>query len=502
MNPTTKVGFRLLVLLMVPVMGMGQYRLTHTGAFLDSVLTDHPKLRYSFDSLIVAGVGGAIDTTVPWFVTRATLNPLLASKQAVGTYLVPGDSVRQRTYSNSLYQPIGTYLLPGDSVIQRTYSNSLYLGLHNTADTSKASYWATSLRTPQDSARAAYYATSLRVMPDSSRASYWASAVRGSFIDTSRASYYATSLRVMPDSSRASYWSTRLRGDTTTSAYYATSLRVMPDSSRASYWSTRLRGDTTTSAYWATKVRAPSDTAGMATRTYAVAIGTLDTTGVAYATNVTTQLSAKEPTITSSPSIYGQYWNGNKAWGYPRRPYKVVGGASGLILWVSNRKNETANTTVAVTSGHIRATPVIFDYDVIVDSANTEVSTATAGSMVWGMYNNESDTTLYPGTLMFSHYDTTSAAVKVYSLASNLQTFKAGYVYWLAWTANNAATVRAIPMGSVWGVLGDSKALGSNSQETCIDATRAYDWTLPATFTSGAVVTANVAVPEIVMRRH
>ena len=488
-NPTTKVGFRLLVLLMVPVLGFGQYKSTHTGAELDAVLTDHPLLRSSFDSLLSVPSLHSSDTSLNWFVTRSVLNPLLAAKQVSGTYLVPGDSVSLRNYSNSLYQPVGTYLIPGDSSNQRTYSNSLYLGLHNTADTSKASYWATSLRTPQDSARASYYATSLRVMPDSSRASYWASAVRGSFIDTSRASYYATSLRVMPDSSRASYWSTRLRGDTTTSAYYATSLRVMPDSSRASYWSTHMRapGDTSNMA---TRLYAQQigtlDTAGMATRTYVVAIGTADTAGMTTVSAVNTLRNAD-----TTRALVRERSAGNGTAYY------------GAGTWGTNAENQTASTTQLNVSGHMRAFPFFIGKTMTIDSVNYIVSTAAAGACTIAIYTDSAVTGIgpsYPKTqIVLGGRDTTSGTVKAISLRSVPVQMTTG-LYWLVVSSNGTATLRSHPMSAVPNVMGYNPAVTATQEYSCYDVTRSYDQYLPSPFTTGGTAVVAITPPLIVFR--
>ena len=468
--------------MVLPSLGVAQYHSIFAGPRMDSLWADEAKLRVQFDSLLSAG---PLDTTSDWYVTRSTLNPLLAAKQPSGTYLIPGDSVRQRTYSNSLYQTLGTYLVPGDSVIQRTYSNSLYLGLHNIADTSKASYWATSLRTPQDSARASYYATSLRVMPDSARASYYATSLRV-MPDSSRASYWSTRLR--GDTTVSAYWATRLRGDTTISAYYATSLRVMPDSSRAAYYATSLRvmPDSSRASYWSTHMRAPGDTTGMATRTYVVAIGTADTAGMTTVSAVNTLRNAD-----TTRALVRERSAGNGTAYY------------GTGTWGTNAENQTASATQANVSGHMRAFPFFIGKTMTIDSVNYIVSTAAAGACTIAIYTDSAVAGVgpsYPLTrIVLGARDTTSATLKAISLRSVPVQMTAG-LYWLVVSANNTSTLRSHPMSAVPNVMGYNPAVTVTQEYSCYDVTRSYDQFLPSPFTTGGTATVAITPPLIVFR--
>ena len=183
-------------------------------------------------------------------------------------------------------------------------------------------------------------------------------------------------------------------------------------------------------------------------------------------------------------------------------PWKVVGGASSLTLWVTNQQLAGAVTAGTMTPNKLVAWPWVPPYTFTTDSANVEVSGAADGGIMWGVYKNESDTTLYPGRLLFSKYDTCSIAVKGKSLAGGDSiTFEAGKVYWVAINAGCAATMREIPLTSIWGGMGSVAGLGSNYQASAVTVDRNIDYTLPSTFTASATVLANRIALQIQFHR-
>ena len=232
------------------------------------------------------------------------------------------------------------------------------------------------------------------------------------------------------------------------------------------------------------------------------------TTGTPFdTTSMHNQFTAWSVIIAGKPNTkdlrQGAYFIDTTAVRSPR----TAAGAEGS-LWISNAINCTATTTQAATANKLRASPFIPFTDIVIDSARFEISTAAAGGIVWGVYANKNESSIYPGSLVFSKYDTTSAAVKNagangtgYQAWSGNKTLKGGTLYWVAYNGNNTATFRAIPQGAVPGVLGYSSSLAANVQVTTLTVDRNMDWTLPGTFPANATALANVAPPIVVMRR-
>ena len=179
-------------------------------------------------------------------------------------------------------------------------------------------------------------------------------------------------------------------------------------------------------------------------------------------------------------------------------PYSITAG-NGVAVTVSNRVGNLSATTTAATATVLRAFPWKPDFSFVTDTASFEISSAAAGGIVWGIYANQSDTSLYPGTLLFQKYDTTSAEVKGVSLASQNIRFQQNHTYWIAYSGNGTASYRSVPIGAIWGGLGD-QPIGASNNVCGLTIAKTMNWTLPVTFPASATILTSVATPLIVMR--
>lgn len=182
-----------------------------------------------------------------------------------------------------------------------------------------------------------------------------------------------------------------------------------------------------------------------------------------------------------------------------QKPYKVVGGWTQEPSYCANVVNATAPTTIANLANRVRAFPFEPRFTFRCDTIRIECSTGIAGGQFMGVYNNQSDTTLYPGTAITAtiFYDTMSAAIKTHALTSTT-TFYAGTVYWVAVASNAAGTLRGVALGAADGILGVNPTMVTATQTTGLQVTRTYATLgepIPLTYPSGGTRLANVAPP-------
>lgn len=162
--------------------------------------------------------------------------------------------------------------------------------------------------------------------------------------------------------------------------------------------------------------------------------------------------------------------------------YYIAGAVNGLALG-----------TGAPTAGIIRTIPFIAPRrGGVLDTLAYEITGSVAGNTRIGLYENTSDTVLYPAKrLEDSGSIANSAAFKTYAITRALVP---GQMYWVAIQGDVAPTIRALGLTGFSSILGSGGAGGALNYGLAL--TVAYG-ALPDPFTAGAADLQAVPVPAL-----
>jgi hypothetical protein len=163
--------------------------------------------------------------------------------------------------------------------------------------------------------------------------------------------------------------------------------------------------------------------------------------------------------------------------------------------YVSNKMNNTANTTFSVSSNILRYQPIWVPASGVVDQVSAEVTTGGAGNARYAFYDVASDGR--PGALVadVGEVDTTAAAVKSLTTSQSVVGEK---VYYMALLAGIGASWRAAGVGAQW-LLGD--ALVGSSPYNQWSSARTYALGFPSVATDISVSMVNGAPVLFTLRR-
>lgn len=201
--------------------------------------------------------------------------------------------------------------------------------------------------------------------------------------------------------------------------------------------------------------------------------------------------------VPASRTINGQALTGNLT--LPDlNAYKQAGTSPIEIWYIANQENCTAMTTASPSGGPMRALPFIAPArGGTLDRIAVNVTAGVVGNFRLGLYENTSQTVMYPGALISqsADLDTNVTGVNGYTLNVPLTP---GQMYWLVYHCSAAATIRAMAVGGVSSLLGNSNALGT-APNIGITATQAYG-ALPNPYPNGGAMITAVPIPAIAYR--
>jgi hypothetical protein len=169
-------------------------------------------------------------------------------------------------------------------------------------------------------------------------------------------------------------------------------------------------------------------------------------------------------------------------------------GVTNFEAWYTSPSTGTALTATAVTAGRLYALPFLCPKAITLDRIAFNVTTLLAGKARCGIYN---DSGLYPSSLLLDggELDTGTAGVK--STTIN-QALNASSLYWLAFLANAAVTIRGFAVASMLPILGISNALGT-APNLGLYVTQTYG-ALPGTFPGTPTMIVAAPLPAIFVR--
>ena len=170
---------------------------------------------------------------------------------------------------------------------------------------------------------------------------------------------------------------------------------------------------------------------------------------------------------------------------------------TGGVSWYGTAVNCTASTTTALTANVARAWPFIVRKGFAIDRIQFEVTTLVAGNCVVGIYNSNSSN--YPNALLLqgTAASTGTTGLKTTTISSTLVD---DTLYWMAYNASAAPTLRAVSQAAVPAILGNDGTVGTNRQITGLTVAQTYNATMPATYTAGATNLLSSIAPLIIVR--
>jgi len=175
------------------------------------------------------------------------------------------------------------------------------------------------------------------------------------------------------------------------------------------------------------------------------------------------------------------------------RYYRKVG-TSTYEAWYTAANTGTALTTGAVTLGRLYAIPFLCPKAITLDRIAFNVTTLLAGYARAGIYSDTGS--LYPGARLLDGGEISTGTTGVKSATIN-QALAAG-IYWLAFLASVAVTVRCFAVASLIPILGISNALGT-APNLGIYAAQAYG-ALPASFPGTPTMITATPIPAVFVR--
>ena len=157
-----------------------------------------------------------------------------------------------------------------------------------------------------------------------------------------------------------------------------------------------------------------------------------------------------------------------------------------------------ALTTGAPAIDVLWAIPFISRRGGTMDQIAVNVTTLAAGGLAkLAIYNNTSDTVMYPGTLLVATAEFVTSTTGVKATTIN-QALTSNTIYWAVyWTGILAATIRApgvVNMG--FGPLGFTNALGT-APSWGVQPALTYTTSFPNTFTAGGAIVSAAPIPAI-----
>jgi len=163
--------------------------------------------------------------------------------------------------------------------------------------------------------------------------------------------------------------------------------------------------------------------------------------------------------------------------------------------WYTTPSNGLILTAAAVTANRLYAFPFLTPKGITLDRIAFNVTTLLAGKARAGIYLDAG--TMRPGSLLVDggEMDTGTTGAKVATINQELA---GSGLYWLAFLANVAITVRAFSVGGLIPILGCSNALGTAPYFGMYMA-QTYG-ALPSTFSTSPTMISGVPLPAIFVR--
>ncbi len=183
----------------------------------------------------------------------------------------------------------------------------------------------------------------------------------------------------------------------------------------------------------------------------------------------------------------------DKDWSYFRNV-----GVTPFERWYVAAQISVVSITVGTpTASNMRAVPFMSGRGGTLDRVGIEVTTAVAGNMRIGIYDNTSDTYLYPNNLLVDsgNLDTSTTGMKtaIINLALNPNS-----LYWFVILNDAAPSIRYITGGGCAILLGVGSVIGA-TMSGFLMVSQVFG-ALPATFTTGGGPTALGSAPAISCR--
>jgi hypothetical protein len=169
-------------------------------------------------------------------------------------------------------------------------------------------------------------------------------------------------------------------------------------------------------------------------------------------------------------------------------------GVTNFEAWYTSPSTGTALTATAVTANRLYAIPFLCPKAITLDQIAFNVTTLLAGKARCGIYN---DSGLYPSSLLLDGGELDTGTTGVKSTTIN-QALSASSLYWLAFLANAAVTIRGFAVASMLPILGISNALGT-AQNLGLYVSQTYG-ALPGTFPGTPTMIVAAPLPAIFVR--
>ncbi len=183
----------------------------------------------------------------------------------------------------------------------------------------------------------------------------------------------------------------------------------------------------------------------------------------------------------------------DKDWSYFRNV-----GVTPFESWYVAAQISVVSVTVATpTANNMRAVPFMSGRGGTLDRIGIEVTTAVAGNIRIGIYDNTSDTYLYPKNLLVDsgslNTSTTGMKTAIINLALNPNS-----LYWFVILNDAAPSIRYLTGGGCAILLGVGPVIGA-TMSGFLTVSQVFG-ALPATFTTGGGPTATSSAPAISCR--
>jgi len=166
----------------------------------------------------------------------------------------------------------------------------------------------------------------------------------------------------------------------------------------------------------------------------------------------------------------------------------------------SNNLVQVAPGTGALTANVLRTFPLIINKAVTFSALRVQASTGVAATNFRiGIYTSNASgypDRLIPGSDTLS-FDGNSTLVQVGTFSAPI-TLQPG-LYWIAYNASGAPTLRSVVVAAIAPVLGFNPAMGANNQYTGRTIARTFA-ALPDPHPAGATLLANTVSPLILLR--
>ena len=160
-----------------------------------------------------------------------------------------------------------------------------------------------------------------------------------------------------------------------------------------------------------------------------------------------------------------------------------------------NGRTATNTGSLTLTPDVLRAFPFLVTQPFTSDQLVFSVATASTGSVVLGIYNNNN---FRPSSLNAASVPVSTDVAAVYANSFAIQ-LSAG-IHWLAYNSSSPAALRALNI-SAQIPLTHLTSLAPGGVVTGVTASRTYDGSLPAVFPAAFTFLTNSPSPIILLRR-